>query len=308
MQAASLIAAGARPRDVRAILDQYPSLDAYAGDSAETHAASGVVSVVPVRVDLGAVWAVALGEPGYPAQLAAISAPPPVLYGLGDRGALRAGVAVVGTRDITDLGATIASVAVASAAEADVVVTSGLALGVDAAAHSAALDAGVVTVAVLATHPDTPTPRANAALAARIVAAGGAVVSEQPPGVTAPNGPALMARNRLITGLSFATVVCEAGLKSGTMGAVRDTITQGRTLIVPVPRPGHRDRPGAQGLLALTNPAGCDPSLIGATGKLAGTVAERVPVADGVATTRAALRDYVVTAAAFSPWPTGPET
>lgn len=213
----------------------------------------------PFNVPQGG-WLALDGLPGYPAHLAETQAPPLMLFGLGDPTAMTyAGLGVVGTREMSTYGQVVAQTAVRSA-PAPYPVISGLALGVDACAHEAALDAGIATVAVLATGPDIIYPAQNADLAARIIAAGGAVISEQPFGTGTESAPhrtpaplpgRLMARNRIISGLSGALVLAEGAGRSGAMHTVWSMLTIGRTVIVAPPKPHARTLPGAQGPLAL---------------------------------------------------------
>lgn len=128
-------------------------------------------------------------------------------------------VAVVGTRAATDYGVTVATELAVGLAERGWTVVSGLALGIDAAAHRGALAAGGPTVAVLASGVDVAYPTANRSLYERVVH-DGAVVSEQPPG-SAPHRGRFLIRNRLIAALSAGTVVVEAAPRSGARSTAR---------------------------------------------------------------------------------------
>jgi DNA processing protein len=143
-------------------------------------------------------------------------------------------------------------------------IVSGLAMGVDTLCHEAALEVGGHTVAVLANGLDTVYPRQNTALAERILAAGGALLSEQPLGTAAiPRN--LVARDRLQSGMSAATVVMQTDLTGGSMHTVRYTLLQSRQLIAPVPQGAHANEPKSRGILALTQHPGSDLArLIGA--------------------------------------------
>ena len=159
----------------------------------------------------------ARGDPRYPALLAELHDPPQRLY---VRGALvealrGPAVAVVGARSCSPYGADVARTLGRELAAAGVVVVSGLARGIDGEAHRGALDAGGPTVAVLGCGIDRDYPRSNAVLAQRVVD-GGVVVSEYPPGVE-PAPWRFPARNRIIAGLSLATVVVEARERSGAL-------------------------------------------------------------------------------------------
>ncbi|MEA2124380.1 MAG: processing protein [Solirubrobacteraceae bacterium] len=151
----------------------------------------------------------------YPAGLRELPDPPAVLHLLGDPGRIHDdAVALVGARQASPYGLEVARSLGRSLGAAGVTVTSGMAKGVDSAAHAGALETGH-TVAVLATGADRPYP-ANAAGLHRRIVANGCVVSELPPG-TAPRRWAFPARNRLIAALSLGTVVVEGGERSGSL-------------------------------------------------------------------------------------------
>lgn len=172
-------------------------------------------------------------SPGYPALLRHAPDAPPLLF---VRGALPTvwpqALAVVGTRTPTESALAYARRAAARAVEAGQLVVSGLALGIDSAAHQAALDAGGQTVAVLGGGVLMPYPSESRPLAERILAAGGALLCEVNP--TAPAyAPALIARNRIITGLSHAVLVVQSNHDGGAMHAARFAAAQGRSLYTP---------------------------------------------------------------------------
>jgi DNA processing protein len=180
-------------------------------------------------------------EPGYPAPLAHIPAPPPLLYVKGnDRLLNRPVVAIVGSRQASAAGQSLARQIAGGLGEAGYVVASGLALGIDAAAHQAALDAG--TVAVLAGGIDSVYPPQNAGLYERI-AERGCLISEQPPGLQ-PRGKDFPRRNRIISGLSLGVVVVEAARRSGSLITARTAAEQGREVFAV---PGHPLDPRAEG-------------------------------------------------------------
>jgi DNA processing protein len=180
-------------------------------------------------------------EPGYPAPLAHIPAPPPLLYVKGNERLLnRPVVAVVGSRQASAAGQSLARQIAGGLGEAGYVVASGLALGIDAAAHQAALDAG--TVAVLAGGIDNVYPPQNAGLYERI-AERGCLISEQPPGLQ-PRGKDFPRRNRIISGLSLGVVVVEAARRSGSLITARTAAEQGREVFAV---PGHPLDPRAEG-------------------------------------------------------------
>jgi DNA processing protein len=169
-------------------------------------------------------------DPRYPDRLRHIPDPPIVLWVRGDAAVLsRRAVAIVGSRAATPGAVTIARRLGRELAGAGLVVVSGMARGVDGAAHQGALDAEGATVAVLGSGADVVYPRDHADLAAKI-AATGAVVSELVPG-TAPRPGHFPLRNRIISGLSEAVVVVEASEKSGSLITARAALEQGREVL-----------------------------------------------------------------------------
>jgi DNA processing protein len=176
---------------------------------------------------LGGTW-LHLGGPGYPPLLALLEDPPPVLAVLGDPAVLlRNGVGVVGARAASAGGRRVAEELAAGLTTGGLAVTSGLARGVDAAAHLGALGAHGRTIAVVAGGLDEPYPAENAALQARIAAEGGAVVAEAPLG-TAPLARHFPRRNRIVAGLVLGVVVVEAALRSGSLITARLALEAGR--------------------------------------------------------------------------------
>lgn len=185
-----------------------------------------------------------LGMADYPPVLAAIDAPPPVIMVRGDPAVLlRRGLGIVGARKASAAGRAIAGEFAAEFTAAGFVVTSGLALGIDAAAHRAALPA---TIAVVAGGVDKPTPEENVSLADEIID-GGAVVSEMPLGMT-PYARDYPRRNRLIAGLSEAVVIVEAAAGSGSLHTARYAANAGREVYAV---PGSPKDPRAAGCLKL---------------------------------------------------------
>jgi len=199
------------------------------------------------RARTAGIRPVVVGDPEYPRRLAAIHDPPVVLWVRGTPAALhQPAVAVVGARAATPGAIQTARDLAAGLAAAGVVVVSGLARGVDAAAHAGALETGS-TVAVLGSGPDVIYPAEHRGLAAAVVAAG-AVVSEWAPG-TAPQGHHFPLRNRIISGLSLGVVVVEAAEKSGSLITARCAADQGRDVMaVPGSVCAGRNR-GAHALL-----------------------------------------------------------
>ncbi|HET9048929.1 MAG TPA: DNA-processing protein DprA [Chiayiivirga sp.] len=179
----------------------------------------------------------------FPALLETSVRPPAALFVRGDPQWLWfAQIAVVGSRNPTEGGASNARDFARDLARSGLVITSGLADGIDAAAHRAALDAGQATVAVIATGPDLVYPGRNAALADAI-AAHGAIVSEYPPG-TGPQRPHFPQRNRIIAGLALGTLVIEAAHRSGALITARSAAESGREVFA---LPGSIHNPMAKG-------------------------------------------------------------
>lgn len=180
-------------------------------------------------------------EPGFPPALAAIEPPPPMLYCKGRLPLLlRPMVAVVGARNGSAAGQKLAGMFARDLGAAGFVVVSGLARGIDAAAHAAAMQLG--TVAVVAGGVDNVYPPENRELQARI-GAEGCIVSESPPGFV-PRGQDFPRRNRLISGMALGIVIIEAARRSGTLITARFAREQSREVFVV---PGHPLDPRAEG-------------------------------------------------------------
>jgi DNA processing protein len=190
---------------------------------------------------------VTLDDPRYPARLRAIALPPPVLLVRGDVGALSAdhAIAIVGTRRPTERGRLVAARIGAAVASAGAVVVSGLAVGIDGAAHAAVVAEHRPTVAVLGSGHRRLFPRAHQRLATEIVSTGGTLVSELWPDQQ-PSKDTFPQRNRVISGLADATVVVEAGLRSGALITAKWALEQGRGLFLV---PGPIDEPRSAGCL-----------------------------------------------------------
>lgn len=200
------------------------------------------------RADAASIAAIPWGASYYPAALATIADPPPVLWTRGRIDALGApAVAIVGSRAASPYGLAVAEQLAADLAARGLVIVSGLARGVDSAAHRGALSADGITVAVLGSGVDVIYPPEHAALA-RAIDLRGAVVSELVPG-TRPQQWFFPLRNRVISGLSRAVVVIEASEKSGSLITARCALDQGRdVLAVPGNILSGRNR-GAHALL-----------------------------------------------------------
>lgn len=190
-----------------------------------------------------------LGQPGFPPRLAEIAVPPIALEVAGDADLAAPGVAVVGSRRATPYGIAVAERLAAGLAEAGLVVVSGLARGVDAAAHRAALGAGGRTVAVLGSAHDSLYPPEHRELA-RACCASGAVLTEFPPG-TRPLPHHFPRRNRIIAGLTLGTLVVEAAERSGSLATARHAVDSGREVFA-VPGPiGSETSAGCHALIRL---------------------------------------------------------
>ncbi|MXZ61412.1 MAG: DNA-protecting protein DprA [Acidobacteria bacterium] len=190
-----------------------------------------------------------LGQPGFPQPLAEIAVPPIALEVAGDTDLGAPAVAVVGSRRATPYGIAVAERLAAGLAEAGLVVVSGLARGVDAAAHRAALGAGGRTVAVLGSAHDSLYPPEHRELA-RACCAAGAVLTEFPPG-TRPLPHHFPRRNRIIAGLTLGTLVVEAAERSGSLATARHAVDSGREVFA-VPGPiGSETSAGCHALIRL---------------------------------------------------------
>ncbi|TLU65384.1 DNA-protecting protein DprA [Thalassotalea litorea] len=169
-----------------------------------------------------------LHHPGYPSLLREISDPPLLLFVKGDPACLQQDqLAIVGPRMATFSAVDIAEEFSYGLSERGLTITSGLALGIDSAAHRGALNQSGKTIAVVATGLDQVYPRHNHDLAERILTSGGAIVSEYVPG-TPPRAGHFPRRNRIITGMSLGTLVVEAALKSGSLISARLAMEQNR--------------------------------------------------------------------------------
>ncbi len=188
--------------------------------------------------------ALCLADSRYPLLLREIPRPPVLLYFRGDADVLALPqVAIVGSRQA-------GTAAVASArrfgdylAASGFAITSGMALGIDGAAHRGALDAGGRTVAVLGSGVDCIYPRRHKDLYRAIIDSGGVVISEFPPG-TPPKGEHFPQRNRIISGLSLGVLVVEAALRSGSLITARQAMEQGREVFA---MPGSVHSPRSRG-------------------------------------------------------------
>ena len=170
-----------------------------------------------------------LADSRYPRLLKEIPDPPAVLYvrGTGSKINLDKTIAVVGTRHVTTYGREITKKLVTDLVICGYTIVSGLAYGVDAVAHQAAIDAGGKTIAVLGCGIDIIAPPSNTDLYWRIVRGYGAVVSEVPPGVRTDK-QRFVTRNRIISGLSLGVLVTEGARQSGSLITANYAASQGR--------------------------------------------------------------------------------
>jgi len=232
--------------DIRAVLARLQAYSAPLGEPAGTWLAQ------PDEGQLAAdeAW---LAEPGhrllrctevdFPPQLDNIPQPPAALFVVGDASLLLyPQVAIVGARAASAAGKAHARAFARALADAGFAITSGMADGIDGAAHTAALDVGAKTLAVVGTGPDRVYPRKHRELARR-VAAHGVLLSEFPPG-TAARADHFPRRNRIIAGLALGTLVIEAGLRSGSLITARLAAEQGREVFA---LPGSIHNPLAHG-------------------------------------------------------------
>jgi DNA processing protein len=249
---------------------------------------------------------VTVADATYPSRLAAIELPPALLFVLGNVRAVEPAhaIAVVGTRRPSDPGRALAARIAAALVSAGATVVSGLAVGIDGAVHDATVASGGSTVAVIGGGHATLYPRAHRALADAIVAGGGAVVSELAPD-TSPTKGTFPRRNRVISGLSDATVVVEAPARSGALITASWALEQGRECFVVPGAIGARESEGCLaflrefpngarivagvpqlladlGLVHGSRTAALAPATISVLGETAGRIAARL--VDGLAT------------------------
>lgn len=214
-----------------AALEALPRLAGRAGSAARVCTMADAEREMAAAARQG-IALIALPDPAYPRWLATLDDAPPILAVRGNPAVLdRPSIAIVGSRNASAVGRKFAMQIAAGLGDAGFVVVSGLARGIDAAAHMAALAGG--TIAVFAGGLDRPYPPENVPLAESIVANGGALVSEMPLGWEA-RARDFPRRNRLVSGLTVATVVVEAALRSGSLITARRAAEQGR-LVFAVP-------------------------------------------------------------------------
>jgi len=215
-----------RHGDARAALAALPGLAQRRGASLTAWPEAAATKEMAALARLGGRF-LFVGLPPYPPLLALAEDAPPVLALLGDPAALaHRAVAVVGARNASAAGRRLAEQLAEALAAAGIVVVSGLARGIDAAAHLGALRSGA-TIACVAGGIDEPYPPEHAGLQARIATAGGALLAEAPLG-TAPLARHFPRRNRVVAGLALGVVVVEAALRSGSLITARLALEAGR--------------------------------------------------------------------------------
>ncbi len=248
------------PRRFRALIDAFGSASAALGAPAAAWRALGLPRACAearrspeVRDAASAAWRwlerpachlVMWDQTDYPALLAELDDAPPLLFVAGDPALLeQPQLALVGSRRASKPGMDTAAAFSRSLAGAGFVITSGLALGIDGAAHQAALDIGGRTIGVLGTGLENLYPQRHRRLAEAMIAQGSAVVSELP--LAAPPHPSnFPRRNRIISGLSLGVLVVEASVASGSLITARLAAEQGREVYAI---PGSIHHPGAKG-------------------------------------------------------------
>jgi DNA processing protein len=260
---ALLRAPGIGPVRYHQLLQRHASPRAIFQQTPRALAADGLIPPEAARYLANPDWATVeqdlrwLAQPGhhvltlhdraYPPWLKEIHDPPPVLHVLGNTGCVSSPqIAVVGSRNPTPAGLELAHEFAAELTRHGFTVTSGLAAGIDAAAHRGALTAGGTTIAVAGTGLDRVYPARHRHLAADIAQAG-AIVSEFPLG-SPPLPESFPRRNRIISGLSRGTLVVEAALQSGSLITARAALEQGREVFAI---PGSIHNPCARGCHAL---------------------------------------------------------
>jgi DNA processing protein len=219
------------------------ALGAVARGAAGPEARSRVRSAVACRAELDRldIEFDLVTDPAFPRHLGEVERGPRWLFRLGPP--LGVGVAIVGTRRCTAYGRRLASAFGAACAEHGWPVVSGLARGIDGAAHEGTLAAGGTAVGVLGAGLDVRYPRQHERLYQRVLDAGGTIVSEYPPG-SIPHGWRFPPRNRIISGLSAAVVVVESAVTGGSLGTAAHAVAQDRPVFAV---PGDVDREASVG-------------------------------------------------------------
>lgn len=276
-------------RTAAAALQALPEIARAAGVEEYRVCPKGVVEAELRAARAAGARMLCVGEPDYPAALARIADAPPILWALGDTTLpARPAVALVGARNASSLGLRMARKLAADLSRAGFVVVSGLARGIDAVAHTAALAEG--TIAVQAGGVDVIYPAENTALA-HDIARLGLRLSEQPMGLV-PQARHFPARNRIIAGLARAVIVVEAAAKSGSLITAEAALAQGREVLSV---PGHPFDARAAGCNHLIRDGATlirsAEDVIEAIGPAVAGTARAAPVAEEMPPTPPDLRD-----------------
>jgi DNA processing protein len=218
----------------------------------------------------------------YPKQLRDLTDAPPVLWYRGKLPSVPM-TAVVGTRNPSVWGAKVAKDIGYKSAKSGIGVVSGLALGIDTQAHEGALEAGGLTIAILACDVRSPSPASNVNLAERIISSGGALISEVPFG-TKTEPRTLVARNRIQAAFADSLVMVECGVPSGTLHTVRFALELGRKLAVCDPQSVNTNSPENEGNRRLVSSEICDLSFLSNQPKFLRAWEAKRPLADYVLT------------------------
>ena len=252
-------------RTANALLDAFDSPEAlFAADSGELFRKAGVndrqiervtdTSYVPTASQLrfieeSGVRIIPRDSPSYPKKLLEIVDPPPVIFVRGELDERdRFGVAIVGSRHSSPYGRSVTAKLARELSAAGLTIVSGGALGIDIAAHRAVVECGGRTLVVLGCGLDIEYPRENLPVFKQVVDQGlGALITEFPPGAQ-PEPWRFPMRNRIISGLSMAVIIVEAGAQSGALLTAGIAAEQGRDVMAV---PGNVDRPGSRGTNGL---------------------------------------------------------
>ena len=227
----------------------------------------------------------------YPAGLRDLASPPPILWYRGTISSAPS-VAIVGTREPSSTGLNFARQAGEIASQQGISVVSGLALGIDSAAHEGSLSNLGVNIAVLACDVRDPTPKSNSALAEQILEKGGCLVAEVPPG-TETEARNLVARNRIQAAWANRLIMAECGIPSGTLHTVRFALEISRPVGVYINGQQTQDGESWAGNLALSSMDGCDPLILGGTKSFQENVKSRKPCADVLIDSKESLIEFV---------------
>ncbi|HEY4496917.1 MAG TPA: DNA-processing protein DprA [Candidatus Paceibacterota bacterium] len=191
---------------------------------------------------------ITIDSPFYPPLLKEISDPPQKLYIKGNLSINEPTIAIVGTRKATQEGIKTAEIFAEKLGLYGVTIISGLAMGIDAAAHRGALNSGTKTIAVLGCGIDKIYPAQNESIAQKILESGGGIISEYPPGSPSYKHQ-FLERNRIVSGLSLGTIIIEAPERSGSIRTANSAAEQGRSIFV-IPGPiNHPNFKGSHNLI-----------------------------------------------------------